>query len=542
MQHHPCVQWPGRTGRPSIGAVPSHRVTPVAALLAALTTALAAALTAAPVGSGATGVLAGPRDVVPASAKRLGIVCRLHTPVFRLWWTDTPGAAGALAGVDGSCATAPPAVAGTASAAQSAYRRALALGFPAMTGDAPPRFVRYPALTRLLLRTPPAARVAPLRGLTAVMRGQYLAGLPATTRARILAGITPVVRRRFLADAERALRGRPTDFTGGDRRVDITLDGSGATGIVSERVQGVTSCQMIGSGPGLRRATFRSTELVVFAPTEAAPRAVIAHELFHVVQCNLDATRGAPDLLAEGTAEWFAARAEPVDFAPPVQSTENSSTVTGGGSRVIGFCTGFDPAGTGRQPYNAWGVWQALDAGAARPARVIAALRAVAGRRDEVPAATVVSRVGAAAWTGAVRQAAQSLCVNLRSPYGDVLFPTGIRDFFGAGSPTAAIGAPVSVTVPQWGTASVRASWGTGPTAVTLRITSPQADAAALAAAVAVGTSAGPLAVVVRDGIATVDVTGPAIAAGGVVLTIANPRAADAAIVNVTVEAVTPPA
>ncbi|MFN8123106.1 MAG: hypothetical protein U0237_11835 [Thermoleophilia bacterium] len=411
-----------------------------------------------------------------------------------------------------------------------------------MTGDAAPPTVRQPELTRFLLRARPAERVVALNGLGARTRGQYLAGLPAATRTRVLAGITGGVRRRFATDLRLAVAGRPSDFVGGDRRVDIVLDASGVTGSVSAGTPGRTSCAEIPTGRRLQRVTFRSAELVVLAPADAAPAAALAHELFHVVQCNTSTSTGAPDLLAEGTAEWFAARAEPQDFAGTLTSDAGGQTLSGGATRVARFCSRFDPQGTGLEPYVSWGVWQALDGGRARPARVLAALRRVTGLRNAPTAAAVIRAAGTARWTAALQEAARSLCGGLRSPFGDVLFAPGVRDFFGLGSPVAAAGVPQTVTVPQWGVASVRAEWPAGDAQVTIRVSSPGVDPAALAAALVVPSSAGPLAATVRDGGAVIDVGGAAVADGAVTVVIPNPLTAGTAAVSVAVETAAPPA
>ncbi|MFN8123107.1 MAG: hypothetical protein U0237_11840 [Thermoleophilia bacterium] len=92
---------------------------------------LLAMLVAVPAAGAATGVQAQPGDVVPKTAKRLGMPCRLDTATFRIWWGDTPGAAGAVSGADGSCRTVPPVVTATAGVAERARGAASGLGFPA---------------------------------------------------------------------------------------------------------------------------------------------------------------------------------------------------------------------------------------------------------------------------------------------------------------------------------------------------------------------------------------------------------------------------
>lgn len=519
---------------------PSIRGVPIPFPRAALP--FIALLACVPVAAGATGVQAGPGDVIPESAKRLGMPCRMDTATFRIWWGDTPGAAGALTGADGNCRTVPPAAASASTIAERARATATGLGFPPMIGDAPPPTVRNPGLTRFLLRVRPDARVVALNGLGATTRGQYLAGLPASTRTRVLAGLPGRVRLRFVRDLRRAQTGRPADFVGGNRRVDIILDGSGVTGLVSDGTPGRATCSEIPTGPRLSRVQFRSSQLVVLTPGETAPAAVIAHELFHVVQCNTSTSSGAPDLLAEGTAEWFAARAEPKDFAGALVAEGDREVLSGGATRVVGFCTRFDPVASGLDPYNSWGVWQALDGGAVRPARVLAALRRVAGLRRAPAAADLIRAVGTARWASAVQEAARSLCGGLRAPFGAVVFPAGTRGFIGVASPTASAAVPQTVVVPRWGAASVRVTWSPGDAQAVIRVASADVDASALAAAVVATGASGPLAVTVRDGAAVIDVTGAALADGSLTLVVPNPRATGAATVTVAVEAVAPPA
>ncbi|MCC6830306.1 MAG: hypothetical protein IT200_03085 [Thermoleophilia bacterium] len=502
---------------------------------------LLALLVCVPAAAGTTGVQAGPRDVIPRTAKRLGMPCRLDTATFRIWWSDTIGAAGAVSGADGGCRTVPPVVTAVAGVAERARATAQGLGLPRMTGDAPPATVRLPELTRVLLRARPGERVIALNGLGARTRGQYLAGLPAATRVRVLAGITGTVRRRFAADLRLAVAGRPSDFAGGDRRVDVVLDASGVTGMVSAATPGRTSCSEIPTGPRLRRVAFRSTEVVVLAPADTAPAAALAHELFHVVQCDTSTSTGAPDLLAEGTAEWFAARAEPADFAGTLTTGATGQTLSGGATRVARFCTRFDPVGAGLEAYASWGVWQALDAGRARPVRVLAALRSVTGLRTGPTAAAVIRDVGTARWADALQDAARSLCAGLRAPFGDVVFAPGVRGFIGLGSPTATPVTPQTVVVPRWGVASARAQWSGGGTQATIRVTSPDLDAATLVAALVAPAANGPLAATVRDGAAVIDVSGAAITDGAVTVVVPNPRPDRAVTVTVAVEESAPP-
>ncbi len=187
-------------------------------------------------------------------------------------------------------------------------------------------------------------------------------------------------------------------------------------------------------------------------------------------------------------------------------------------------------------------MWQALDGGRARPVRVLAALRRVTALRNGPTAAAVIRAAGPTRWTAALLEAARSLCGGLRSPFGDVVFAPGVRDFTGLGSPLATRDAQQFVAVPQWGVASVRAAWSAGDSQVTILVTSPHIDPATLAAALVVPSSAGPLAATVRDGGVAIEVSGAAIADGNVTVVIPNPLASGAATVGVAVQASPPPA
>jgi hypothetical protein len=244
---------------------------------------------------------------------------------------------------------------------------------------------------------------------------------------------------------------------------------------------------------------------------------------------------GTPILLREGTAEWFAALAEPAGFPGPV--APGGSSITSGNARAAGFCTGFDPAGGGTAPYASWPVWEALDPGTAGPGVVRGMLRAFPGSRAPVPAApAVVSRVGAAAWTDALRAGAREVCGNRRSPSGVVTFAPEVREFLGAGGPAATTAAPATLTVPAAGVATAGAVWGSAPVAaVTVRLSAPGIAPEVLAAGVVVTTAAGPLTAVVRDGAVAVDVPPAAFGERYVPVTVANPATTAATPVRVEV-------
>jgi hypothetical protein len=493
-----------------------------------------ALLAAAPNAVAQAGVAVAGAAPAPDGARAMGPLCRTDTPAMRFWWTEGPGRSAAVAGSDGVCATVPAVVSELAASAEAARARAVGLGFPALVGDAAPAGARSPAILRALLRLSPASRARALGTFARRPRGAFLLGLTRAQLARMQRGLPAGLRARLRADRARALRGTPRDFVGGDRRVDIVLDASGATGQVQRLQPGLSPCRVTPRGGA--RAAFVASWVVVYAPADGpAPRAVLAHELFHVAQCVSGVGPGTPVLLREGTAEWFAALAEPAGF--PGASVPGGASITSGNARAATFCTGFDPAGGGTAPYASWPVWEALDPGTAGPGAVRAMLRAFPGSRSPAPtAAAVVRRVGAVAWTDALRVAAREVCGNRRSPSGVVLFAPEVRDFLGAGGPAASPATPATLTVPAAGVATAGAVWGPAPVAaVTVRLSAPGVAPEALAAGVVVTTTAGPLAAVVRDGAVAVDVPPAALGERSVPVTVAGPLTTVATPVRVEV-------
>ncbi|WP_217912759.1 hypothetical protein [Miltoncostaea marina] len=490
----------------------------------ALLAAVAALLAAAPASSlGAGGVPVPASFPAPDGAGALGPLCRADTPAFRLWWSDHPGAPGAVEGADGSCATQPPVVAGLAGAAEAHRATARALGFPAMAGDAAPSIPARPALTRTLLRTGPARRARILAASARAARGGYLASLRPAQRARVLRGVPRRLRARLLADMRRVQRGRPADFVGGDRRVDVVVDGTGATGLVQPGQPGASPCRTTGEG----RARFHAAWAVVLAQPGRDPRAVLAHELFHVAQCNLGVGFDAPMLAREGTAEWFASVAEPAAFPGAVASGGGSSSIGGGNARVASFCNGFDPAGTGTTPYASWAVWQALDPAAAPSAAGVRAallgFRTSTGTR--LAGGAAVARVGPARWAEAVRVAAHATCGDLRSPSGTATFDPVVRDFLGALRPPASEASAATLPVAPGGVSSATAAWGSGAAAATVLVSAAGVPAETLAAHVVSGGAEGRIAPVVRGGAVALDVPAAMLAGRSVPVTVANPSA-----------------
>ena len=455
-----------------------------------------------------TGVDSGPRDVPPGDAQRLGLLCRADSATARLWWSELPGGIGTIIeGGDGRCATVPPLVQQLAASAERARLRARTLGFPAMRGDAPPPVLRNPTLARALLRQSPPLRTRTLLGLTSRTRGAFLAGMTAAARRRVLRGTTLRVRRRLLRDMTAARRGRPSDFVGGDRRVDIVVDPSGATGRVNDSRPAAALCSLGRTGGRKPRRAFAHSYVVVLARGGTAPTAALAHELFHVVQCNMAVNASGPALLLEGTAEWFAAAADPAGFVTaPVTDVSGGTALSGGSSRVAAFCSAFDPADTsGLDAYNSWGVWAALAAGAEPASGVRTVLQWFSGRTNRRSPDDLIGLIGADRWTGALSTATTGLCGELRAPYTGLAFPGEVRSFFGAGRPSVSMGAGTTTIVPAWGTASVIARWGTASGA-RVTISAPGISPATLAAATVAMTPSGPLAVVERGAGVEVDV------------------------------------
>jgi hypothetical protein len=477
------------------------------------------------------------RGPAPDGASRLGPLCRHDTQHFRAWWSDRPGAPGALPGADGSCRSLPPLVRQVLGAANAARARAVRMGFPGTVGDAPPPVLRDARFTRQLIRLSPPVRVSALGALSPVVRGRLLAGMTVAQRARVLSGLPRSLRGRLVRDLRSARRGRPSDFVGGDRRVDLVLDGGarGATGLVRPGQPGAAICRT--STRGSRR-NFVATWLTVLATSDiAAARATTAHEMMHVVQCVMGVHPRTPLLVKEGTAEWFAALAEPAAFPGPLPE---GGGVSAGNARAVSFCNRFDPRGGGLQPYSSWAVWEALDPGTPRSSIVRAVLNGY--RRSAAGAESgAISRLGAARWSEAVRVAAGEVCGNRRSPSGAVVFAPEMRRFLGATASPARPGAPATLTVPAGGIATTTAIWGALPVAaVTVRLTAPGVAPEALAAGVVVGTAAGVLGPVVRDGAVVADIPAPALGERSVPVTVANPSTGAPARVTIEVLATAP--
>ena len=509
-----------------------HAPSPAGVRKAALTAAMLAGAAWTASGFAATGQLVKSADNPPSEATPLraeGTFCRADSKNVRVWWSDAivATATGALTGADGNCATLPPAAQGVLSAAEAHRVIATGRGFPAMIGDAAPRFARNRSAYNSLRRLGPSVRSRSLSRLAPAIRGRLLAGFTANERRVVLRGLSRVLRLRLTRDVTVAAAGRPKDYVGGDRRLDITLDRTGVTGEVGDLRKGVAPCRYSVIA-GKRRFVAAST--VILAPDAGVPRATLAHELFHAVQCVLNASGGG--LVQEGTAEWFGALAEPGDFAGQIDA---SGTITGGATRVISFCREFDP---GRQTaldvYNSWAIWTALDLAA--PGAVGNAVRTGGSS-----AQAIMSGVGDVAWSAAVLLATRELCGNLRSPSGAPVFAPEIRDVFAAGRPIASPGVPVAATALPGGTTTAVGDWPTvpPPAQVVIRMTAPGIAPDVLASRLVAQVGATALAVTSDPTAALVTLPTPDIATGRALITFANPSIA--APVTVTTEVTATP-
>ena len=473
------------------------------------------------------------RGPAPDGAARMGPLCREDPPTRRVWGTARAGAPGGVAGATG-WARPPAAVVEIGRAAEAARRRATAMGFPAVRGDAPPPVFRDPRYTRRLLAAGADERTRSLRMLSATTRGRYLAGLTAAQRTRMFRGMPAAAQRRFAADLRAGQAGRPADFIGGDRRVDIVVDGAGATRMVAQGQPGVAVCRTRQRG---RTREFVGSWMVVMArPGSDSYVATTVHELMHVIQCNMG-VGDAPLLVKEGTAEWLSALLSPATF-PGSSPVENE--IRDGNARAASFCNGFDPAGSGLQPYASWPVWEALDAGAPRSTTVRNLLTTYRTVASESPVA-VLRRVGHERWSQALRTAAAAVCGTGRSPSGAVTFSSSVRSFLGRPDTSAQVGAPGTDVVPAGGVITMGAIWGRSPVAaVSVRVTAGGVSPQALAASLVVTTTGGPLTPVARDGAVFVDIPADRFDDAYVPVTIANPSASSAT--QVTVEVMATPA
>ena len=501
--------------------------------------ATVAALAGATPGLGATGKPVAAADNPPSDSAPLraaGLVCRTDSPNFRAWWGETPGAPGALPTADGACTSVPAIVSDTLQVAEVIRLASNAAGFPAIVGDRQLVFARDRAWYGRTVRAKAKLRATMLSRTAPATRGRLLAGVAPAERTKVYRGLPSRLVTRLKRDVSRALRGRPKDFVGGDVRVDVMFDGTGATGLVDATIVGRAPCTQSVAPSG--RRTFVSGAFILFAPDAVVPRATLAHELFHTVQCILGVPGGTPALIGEGTAEWHAATFEPLDFAGAEVATGNGLTVTGGAARAISFCNDFDPTDTaGLDGYRAFGVWSALEIAA--PGTILGMLTASANAPFASTQA-VIAHVGDARWSDALLSATREICGNLRMPSGQTVFPPGIRSYFGAnpGTPTAQPGVPATLTLPPGGVRSLPVGWALvdpPPTTVTVQVAVPGVDPAVIAARSFVHV-AGALAAVAPDATGSAAVlSGAQVVARGGAVTVANPSSVSPLTITVSV-------
>ncbi|MEQ9337414.1 MAG: hypothetical protein RJQ03_09515, partial [Miltoncostaeaceae bacterium] len=452
------------------------------------------------------------------------------------WWTERSGRSVAIEGSDGNCRTVPPVVADLMSAAEPVRRRAVSAGFAPIVGDGPPATLRDVAFTRQLLRVPASVRVQALRQQRTDLRRAYLAGLNVRQFAVMTRGMSGAARRVFGRERTLGLRGRPRDFVGGDRRVDVVLDVAGATGYVRTGQTGLAVCRTRGDGG--RRSFVASWLYLLMQPGDTSVRATLAHEAFHVVQCVMNTRGDAPQLLREGSAEWFSVLSEPASFPGAVGL---DGAITAGNARAASFCNEFDPRNlAGLDVYSAWAVWEALDPATRRASLVPRLLRVY--RRATGDGDGVIRRVGEARWSQALLTAARTVCGTLTSPSGRVTFAPQVRGFLGSRNQPAEVGRPATITLPPGGLVTVGAVWGQRAVgAASVSVGSPAVAPDVLAQQIVVSTALTPLTPGVRDGQAAVDIPAESLNEGYVPVTIANPSASSP--VQVTVQVTTlPPA
>ena len=468
------------------------------------------------VAAGATGRAPRATERPPDGAAALkagGLLCVADSASFRAWWLDTPGASGAVLGADGRCDTVPPVAADTLVVAEEVRVRSIAAGFAPLIGDPAPILPRNAVLARRLRLQEPAIRARTLTNMRVATRGRLLAGFGVAQRRAVLRGLKRALVARLNREWRAAVSGRPQDFAGGTRGLDIVLDASGVTKMVSTFQPGLTPCRFtLRAG----RHRFASASATILAPDAIAPRATLAHELFHGVQCNANVS-GTATLLGEGTAEWHAALAEPTDFAGAAIDEPGGQRVVGGAARAISFCNDFDPARiAGLDAYASWPVWMALELGA--PGTIRGVMKSALTAPPATPQA-VMALLGPDRWSAAVATAAREVCGNLRSPSGATIFPQAIEGYFGALRPSATPGPPSQLTLAAGGVASIVATWSPS-TMVTLRVSPP-----ALADRLFVRSGGALLSVTADSSAAVVSVPAGLVPQGGASLTLANPSA-----------------
>ncbi len=459
-----------------------HRLITLAAT-AALMFVLASSASAQAGRNAAPG--AQPPDMTRQMAQT-GRLCRADTGGFSLWWSEAPGGRHTVQGADGNCRTVPPVVRASGAALVRGQAALRTMGYPVVYGDAAPRFQPQPAVFRNLRSMRPQTRARWLSGIRRANRGRMLASLTVAQRQVVNRGLPQRLRALMAQDLRTALAGRPADFIGGSRRIDVVLTADPA---MLSGPAGYAQCRTNPSRRGADR--FIGASMVVLTDDAVPKFTTLAHEFFHVVQCNMGAIRNSA-LLTEGSAEWASTRIDPTAFAEAVRATAGGYGVSGGTARSVGFCRDFDPSATmSTDPYRSFAVWAALEA--AEPGitrRTI--LAAVA--RPRTTADAVMSQVGDVRWSRALAAAVRSVCGELRIPGSPVPLPSEARGFIALGV-GAGPGSAASITVPAGGVRSATLQWDWDQPAPTFLVTSPQMSPDALAGQLVANTRTAPLPV-----------------------------------------------
>jgi len=342
-------------------------------------------------------------------------------------------------------------------------------------------------------------------------------------------GVPHALRRALAADVRRAQRGTARDFWGGDRRIDVALTANAA---YMKGRDGVTSCRTYPKLFGANR--FLSTSMVVLTDGPGANTPTLAHELFHVVQCNRG-VHGQSDLVMEGTAEWGAAVIDPVGFVGGVLTAPTGERrITGGSARVVGFCTSFTPhAGPGLDNYRSFPVWMELERRSPGTVRttIAAAVRGVLRTSD-----ATMALISDARWTTALTAAHQKVCGDMTSPTANMTYPADTRSFIAGNAPAGQIvttGGSITAAVPVGGITSIALRWTTHTPVIT--VTSPQLPPDQLAARITAGSGSARLPVAVTPAGVSIVVPPEEISWGGGYVSVASPGLAAPITVTATV-------
>ena len=485
------------------------------------TTALALGIAAS--ASAQTGRPATPGAQPPEMTRQMaqtGRLCRVDTSGLSMWWSEAPGGRHTVHGADGNCRTVPAVVRESATTLLRTQAMLRAMGYPVVRGDAAPRFHPQPAAFRRLQRMGPEVRARTMSAIPRETRGRMLASFTVPQRRAVSRGLPHRLRALMAQDLRLAQAGRPRDFIGASRRLDVVLTADSAAMPDSE---GYADCRGDLSRRGADR--FVGTSMVVLTDGSAPSVSTLAHEFFHAVQCNLGMGKNA--LLAmEGTADWASARLQPAAFAGPVIATADGRRwISGGSVQAMGFCQNFDPTATASDdPYLSFAVWAALEADT--PGLIRRTLTAAATRPLTTPTA-VMDQIGDARWSRALATATSAVCGELRVPGSPTRLPAEARGFIGGGGPAAGPGGAVSISVPAGGVRSAGLNWSQNQAAPTFLIASPQMTPAALAGQLVANTRTAPLVVTptadgvlvvipperVSDGSGSVTVASPSIGA-----------------------------